>query len=95
MSEVLTAQQIESLRKALDDKKVASRVAESRVVEIEKQIQEEFGISVDKIPQKLAELQQEVDDARVKLQEEYAEFNELWSAITSPAQTSPAQSFTF
>ena len=82
-TEVLDAQQIDALRKALEDKKVASKIAESRVAELEKQIQEEFGVSVDDVPQKLADLQKEADDARTRLQEEYAEFCELWAAISN------------
>ena len=85
-SEVLTAQQIETLRKALEEKRVASKIAESRVAELEKQIQQEFGVSIDCVPQKLTDLQKEVDMARTQLQEEYAEFGQLWATITNAQQ---------
>jgi flagellar biosynthesis chaperone FliJ len=86
-TEVLTAAQIESLRKALEEKKVASKIAESRVAELEKQIQDEFGVTIDQVPQKLAELQDQANEARQKLQEEYAEFTELWADVTKQKKT--------
>ena len=80
---ILSAAQIEELRTKLETRKTNSAIAQARTAELEKQLQEEFGVSVDQVSQKLAELQQCADSARSKLQEEYAEFNDLWAGITN------------
>jgi len=82
---VVTAQQIEKLRSEFETRKTQAAIAASKVAEIEKQIFDEFGVSINDVPQKLSELQQAADIARERLQEEYGEFNELWAAITNSA----------
>jgi len=89
---VVTAQQIEKLRSEFETRKTQAAIAASKVAEIEKQIFDEFGVSINDVPQKLSELQQAADVARERLQEEYGEFNELWSTITNTSAPSPAPS---
>ena len=86
---VVTAQQIEKLRSEFETRRTQAAIAASKVAEIEKQIFDEFGVSINDVPQKLTELQEAADAARERLQEEYSEFNELWAMITNTSAPSP------
>jgi len=76
-----TVQQIEKLRTEFESRRTQAAIAASKVAEIEKQMSDDFGVTIEQVPQKLNELQQAADAAREQLQEEYGEFNEIWSAI--------------
>jgi len=89
---VVTAQQIEKLRSEFETRRTQAAIAASKVAEIEKQIFDEFGVSINDVPQKLTELQEAADAARERLQEEYSEFNELWAMITNTSAPSPVTS---
>ena len=78
----ISAEKIEKLRAEFETRKTQAAIAQAKVSEIEKQIQDEFGVSIEHVPQKIAELQREADTACAQLQQEYAEFDALWSRIT-------------
>ena len=89
---VPTAQQIEKLKSEFAARQTESAIAKSKVEETEKKIKEEFGVSIEQVPQKLDELQEQINTAQEILSEEWGDFNEIWSATINSSTKSPVTS---